>query len=138
MNPKTVCIIGAGPAGLVAAINLAKKGCKVTLHEMKKNSGTRFNGDFQGIDNWSSIEDAREFLESIGVSINFLFSPYKNGDYFDASAKKYRVQTSRPLFYLVERGTNEWSLDQGLKRQPCGDLVYATPCSPAIWQHAVL
>ncbi len=117
MNTETVHIIGAGPAGLVAAINLAKNNYEVTVHEMKENVGTRFNGDFQGIDNWSSTEDVRDFLESIGVLINFRFAPYSNGDYFDASAKKYHVQTSRPLFYLVERGTNEWSLDQGLKRQ---------------------
>ncbi|HBF19381.1 MAG TPA: hypothetical protein DDW81_04745, partial [Cryomorphaceae bacterium] len=110
MNTETVHIIGAGPAGLVAAINLAKNNYEVTVHEMKENVGTRFNGDFQGIDNWSSTEDVRDFLESIGVLINFRFAPYSNGDYFDASAKKYHVQTSRPLFYLVERGTNEWSL----------------------------
>ena len=117
MNSKSVNIIGAGPAGLVAAITLAQNNYKVTVHEMKTNVGTRFNGDFQGIDNWSTQEDAKEFLESIGVSINFRFAPYSNGEYFDASAKKYKIKTSRPLFYLVERGTNEWSLDQGLKRQ---------------------
>tara|TARA_R110000868_G_scaffold83058_5_gene234705 strand:+ start:4561 stop:5715 length:1155 start_codon:yes stop_codon:yes gene_type:complete len=117
MNSKTVHIIGAGPAGLVAAIQLAKNNYKVTIHEMKKDVGTRFNGDFQGIDNWSTQEDAQEFLESLGVSINFRFAPYSGGEYFDASSKKYHIKTSRPLFYLVERGTNEWSLDQGLKRQ---------------------
>jgi len=117
INPKTVTIIGAGPAGLVAAINLAKNNYKVTVHEMKNDVGTRFNGDFQGIDNWSTKEDARQFLGSMGVSVNFKFVPYSDGDYFDASAKKYKIKTSRPLFYLVERGTNDWSLDQGLKRQ---------------------
>jgi len=117
MNLKAVNIIGAGPAGLVAAIHLAKNGYKVIIHEMKDNVGTRFNGDFQGVDNWSSREDAHQFLASMGVDINFRFFPYTNGNYFDASAKKYKVRTSRPLFYLVERGTNGWSLDQGLKRQ---------------------
>lgn len=117
MDSKKINIIGAGPAGLVAAINLAKNNYEVTVHEMKENVGTRFNGDFQGIENWSAHEDAHFFLESIGVAVNFRFVPYSNGEYFDASAKKYYVRTSRPLFYLVERGTNEWSLDQGLKKQ---------------------
>jgi flavin-dependent dehydrogenase len=117
MNSETVHIIGAGPAGLVAAINLSKNGYKVIVYEMKEDVGTRFNGDFQGIDNWSSKEDAHDFLESVGVDINFRFIPYTNGTYFDSSSKKYNVHTSRPLFYLVERGTNGWSLDQGLKRQ---------------------
>lgn len=117
MYSKTVHIIGAGPAGLVAAINLAKNNYKVIVHEMKENVGARFNGDFQGIENWSTPENVHEFLESIGVSINFRLAPYNNGEYFDASPKKYRVRTSRPLFYLVERGINEWSIDQGLKKQ---------------------
>lgn len=116
-SSEIVHIIGAGPAGLVAAIHLSKNGYKVKIHEMKGDVGTRFNGDFQGIENWSSHEDAHEFLASIGVAINFRFAPYRNGEYFDSAAKKYQVRTSRPLFYLVERGTNEWSLDQGLKRQ---------------------
>ncbi|WP_445737246.1 NAD(P)/FAD-dependent oxidoreductase [Mariniflexile sp.] len=117
MNSKTVNIIGAGPASLVAAIQLAKNNYAVTVHEMKNDVGTRFNGDFQGIDNWSTYEDAHDFLKSIDISINFKFVPYSNGDYFDPLAKKYNIKTSRPLFYLVERGTNEESLDQGLKRQ---------------------
>lgn len=54
MNSETVHIIGAGPACLVAAIILADKNNKVTVHEMKDNVGTRFNGDFQGIDDWST------------------------------------------------------------------------------------
>lgn len=117
MNSKSVNIIGAGPAGLVAAMHLSKNGYKVIIHEMKEDVGTRFNGDFQGIENWSTTEDAHEFLESIGVQINFRFAPYTNGVYFDSFAKEYKVKTSRPLFYLVERGTNTWSLDQGLKKQ---------------------
>ena len=131
MNSKTVNIIGAGPAGLVAAITLAKNNYKVTVHEMKTNVGTRFNGDFQGIDNWSTQEDAKAFLESIGVSINFRFAPYTNGEYFDASAEKYKIKTSRPLFYLVERGTNEWSLDQGLKRPKA--LFLKLPIKITMW-----
>lgn len=124
MNSKKVHIIGAGPAGLVAAINLSKNGYEVIVHEMKEDVGMRFNGDFQGIDNWSTTEDAQQFLESIGVNINFRFTPYTNGIYIDSLSKKYKVRTSRPLFYLVERGTNKWSLDQGLKKQAIDNGVY--------------
>ena len=95
MNSKTVNIIGAGPASLVAAIQLAKNNYSVTVHEMKNDVGTRFNGDFQGIDNWSTYEDAHDFLKSIDISINFKFVPYSNGDYFDPLAKKYNIETSR-------------------------------------------
>ncbi|MBI5892882.1 MAG: NAD(P)-binding protein [Deltaproteobacteria bacterium] len=44
---KEIEIVGAGPAGIVAAINLAKAGCKVTVYEEKSEVGHRFHGDFQ-------------------------------------------------------------------------------------------
>ncbi|MGK7370121.1 MAG: NAD(P)-binding protein, partial [Candidatus Halalkalibacterium sp. M3_1C_030] len=117
MNEEHIHVIGAGPAGLVAAINLAKNGYPVTVYEMKEDVGTRFNGDYQGIENWSTEEDARQFLEAVGVETNFSFESYADGDFFNPSGEKYNFNMSRPLFYLVERGTSEWSLDQGLKRQ---------------------
>ncbi|SHG37654.1 Dehydrogenase (flavoprotein) [Fodinibius roseus] len=117
MKKEHVHVIGAGPAGLVAAINLAKNGYPVTVYEMKEDVGTRFNGDYQGIENWSTEEDARQFLQTVGVETNFRFEPYADGDFFNPSGEKYYFNMSRPLFYLVERGTSEWSLDQGLKRQ---------------------
>jgi predicted flavoprotein YhiN len=49
---KIIDVVGAGPAGLVAAINLAKAGFAVTLHESASSVGHRFHGDFQGIENW--------------------------------------------------------------------------------------
>ena len=53
---KEIEIIGAGPAGLVAAINLAKADYKVAVYEEKPDVGHRFHGDFQGLENWSSEE----------------------------------------------------------------------------------
>ena len=112
-----VHIIGAGPASLVAAINLANAGIGVEIHEQKSDVGVRFNGDFQGIENWSTDIDALEFLSSIGVSINFLCEPYSIGNFYGPSLRKHVIKTSRPLFYLIRRGTKEYSLDQGLKQQ---------------------
>ncbi|MBI5875899.1 MAG: NAD(P)-binding protein [Deltaproteobacteria bacterium] len=68
---KEIEIVGAGPAGLVAAINLAKAGCKVTVYEEKSEVGHRFHGDFQGLENWSSEEDAAVLLERLGIKINY-------------------------------------------------------------------
>ena len=36
---REIEIVGAGPAGLVAAINLAKAGCNVTVYEEKPDVG---------------------------------------------------------------------------------------------------
>ncbi len=110
-------IIGAGPASLAAAINLAKAGMEAVIHEQKSDVGFRFNGDFQGIENWSTDVDALEYLSSIGISTNFLCEPYSIGKFYGPSLKEHTIETSRPLFYLVKRGTESNSLDQGLKRQ---------------------
>jgi flavin-dependent dehydrogenase len=110
-------IIGAGPASLAAAINLAKAGMEAVIHEQKSDVGFRFNGDFQGIENWSTNVDALEYLSSIGISTNFLCEPYSIGKFYGPSLKEHKIETSRPLFYLVKRGTEDNSLDQGLKQQ---------------------
>lgn len=123
MNERRVHIVGAGPAGLVAAINLGRAGYEVTVHEQKKEVGWRFKGDFQGIENWSSEVNALDFLKAIGVFINFRCEPFSTADFYGPDMGKVSFKTSMPLFYLVERGTMEWSLDQGLKRQALAEGV---------------
>ncbi|NOZ73991.1 MAG: NAD(P)-binding protein, partial [FCB group bacterium] len=117
MNKKTIHIVGAGPANLVAAINLARAGIDTVIHEQGHDVGLRFNGDFQGLENWSFGTGVMEFLESIGISITFRCEPYYGGEFFGPNMESRIVKTAEPLFYLVERGTGKDSLDQGLKQQ---------------------
>ena len=42
-------IMGAGLSGLAAAITLAKEGIEVHVHDVRKDSGERFDGDFQAL-----------------------------------------------------------------------------------------
>ena len=114
---KTITVIGAGPAGLVAAINLAKAGFTVTLHESAPSVGHRFHGDFQGIENWTTGDGVQNFLGRIGVEINFRFEPYRGGIFLSPTLERREIRTREPLFYLVERGGKEGSLDFGLLQQ---------------------
>jgi flavin-dependent dehydrogenase len=123
MNDRRVHIIGAGPASLIAAINLARNGYEIIIYEQKNDVGWRFKGDFQGIENWTTEEDALDFLKTIGVFINFRYDPYSIAYFYDPILRKVTIESNRPLFYLVERGTVEWSLDQGLKRQALAEGV---------------
>jgi flavin-dependent dehydrogenase len=117
MTNRVAHIVGAGPAGLVAAIALSRGGYQAIVHEQNADAGMRFNGDFQGIENWSENEDIPTFLRSIGIEMSFRCDPYVNTEFYGPSLQRVVLKTSRPLFYLVERGTNEWSIDQGLKQQ---------------------
>jgi flavin-dependent dehydrogenase len=116
-SKNDIQVIGAGPAGLVAAINLAQAGFAVTIHEAASRVGHRFNGDFQGIENWTTQDDVREFLISLRVHVNFRFEPYMGGIFFSPSSERREIRTRQPLFYLVERGGREGCLDFGLLRQ---------------------
>ena len=69
-------IIGAGPAGLSAAINLAKAGYEVNVFEKNKSVGGRFNGDFQGLENWSENIDPLKKLKYMGIDDNFETYPF--------------------------------------------------------------
>ena len=67
---EPITIVGAGPAGLTAAIVLARNGLPVRVFEMAPEVGHRLNGDFQGFENWSSERDVTELLREIGLDLN--------------------------------------------------------------------
>ncbi|MBT4070453.1 MAG: NAD(P)-binding protein, partial [Euryarchaeota archaeon] len=50
-------IMGAGLSGLASATLLARAGREVHVHDIRADSGSRFDGDFQAIENWSMKED---------------------------------------------------------------------------------
>ncbi len=112
-----ITVAGAGPAGLVCAIVLARSGRKVVVREWHKTVGARFHGDFQGLENWSDERDIVEELEGFGVRIDFDCHPVFSGLAFDAWGESYPVGSARPLYYLVHRGNRPGSLDQALYRQ---------------------
>jgi flavin-dependent dehydrogenase len=114
---ETINIIGAGPAGLASAIVLRKHGFPVKVFEMSSDVGHRLNGDFQGLENWSSEKDITELLRDIGIEINFPCIPYYGGTIYTPQMKPVEIKSDRPIFYLVKRGAMPGTLDMGLKEQ---------------------
>ncbi|MBV9469214.1 MAG: NAD(P)-binding protein, partial [Abitibacteriaceae bacterium] len=113
---KPIKILGAGLAGLTAAINLAKAGYEVAVFEQHDDVGKRFDGDLQGIENWSEQLDTRADFARMNLEINFDFDPSYELVVKNRVATE-RLHFERALFYLVKRGSGAGSLDQGLKRQ---------------------
>ncbi len=58
-------ILGAGPAGLCCAINLAKAGEKARVHEIKPDVGMRFHANLQGL---KHIGDPEKFMKSLNIT----------------------------------------------------------------------
>lgn len=113
-NNTPVTIAGAGPAGLAAAITLARAGKQVVVHEAQSDVGWRFQGDFQGLENWSTDKDIISELADYGIQARFKFLPCSQGTAFDAWGRVYPIRSKKPLFYLVERGPDAGSFDKAL------------------------
>ena len=81
MQEGVVQIMGAGLSGLSASILLAKAGKEVHVHDIRADSGARFDGDFQGLENWSSDADFLDEMRGWGINPDeFKATPFKEVD----------------------------------------------------------
>ena len=116
-SADVVTIVGADPAGLASAIVLALAGRSVVVREWHEVVGAHFHGDFQGLENWSEETDVLEELVANGIGAGFDRHPVCNGTAFDAGGARYDVESDKPLYYLVHRGSEPGSLDRGMLGQ---------------------
>lgn len=111
-------IVGAGPAGLAAALTARAAGASVTVYDKHLRAGARFHGDFQGLENWSTEEDVLTELTRLGVAPALEPVPAREIVCFDSRGSARRLScTDCPLFYLIKRGSSDDSLDTALVRQ---------------------
>lgn len=116
MTARPIKILGAGPSGLAASIILAKAGREVHLHERYDTVGKRFQGDLQGIENWSTKQDVLSHFASYGININLPVVPFDELTITDGKRSFIR-RSKGPLFYLTKRGPLADSLDTALYQQ---------------------
>lgn len=124
-------ISGAGPAGLAAAITIAKAGGRAIVHEHNADVGQRFHGDFQGIENWTTKGDVLEELRGIGIEADFDQTPYREMLIYDPAGGEHRFRSPEPFFYLVRRGSQPGMLDASLKEQALAlgvEIRFGDPC----------
>lgn len=114
---ETAHVVGAGPSGLAAAITLAKAGRKVEVLERHRRVGQRFHGDMQGLENWSSPDDALDLIRRLGIGTGFDYRPFNEVTYYDSQLRPAVVRTTQPFFYLVRRGPTKGTLDTALLEQ---------------------
>lgn len=107
-------VVGAGPAGLAAAITAADAGCRVVVHERADRVGTRFHGDLQGLESWTTESDVLDELTSLGLEPRFPHAARHDVTCFDNTGGEHRFRSEQPLFYLVRRGSDEGTLDRAL------------------------
>ena len=121
LSPKNmgdvVNILGAGLSGLSAATILARSGKKVHVYEIRDDSGARFDGDFQGIENWTSEVDFFDELTDWGFDTNeFKSDSFGIIDLIHPDDVITHPETDGVAFRVVERGTSGHTIDQAFKR----------------------
>jgi len=116
-NQSPIQIAGAGPAGLATAITLAKNGRQVVVHEARPEVGERFNGDFQGLENWTTEQNVLAWLKDLGISTQFKTVACTQCIVFDDRKRKYQLNSKEPMYYTVERGPGPGTLDNALLTQ---------------------
>ena len=94
---RPVRIAGAGPAGLSAAITLARAGFPVEVHERGPRPGCRHHFDYQAIENWSSNEDALERIDRLGLDLDLPSYPIHELCLMRGKGPFMRTSTERPL-----------------------------------------
>jgi len=119
-DARSLEVVGAGPAGLSAAISARLVGVETTVYEKNSDVGERFHGDFQGLENWTNERDVREELAAMGIAATFEHHPVSEFVCFDPDGRDYRLRSADPVFYLIRRGSERGTLDQNLKEQALG------------------
>jgi flavin-dependent dehydrogenase len=125
-----VRIAGAGPAGLAAAIVLARAGRAVEVFERRSRCGARFDGDLQGLENWAGDGDALDEFRALGIEPDFHAGPCSHGVQTDGVHDDV-LAFGAPAFYVVKRGDVPGSLDRSLARQALAAGVtirFGEPC----------
>ena len=110
-------IMGAGLSGLAAATTLAKAGVEVHVHDVREDSGKRFDGDFQALENWSMDADFFDQLRSWGYDPSeFKATEFSVVDLIHPDDEISKTHTPGIAYRIVERGTSDHTIDQGFKR----------------------
>ncbi len=110
-------VVGAGPAGLTAAILGRRAGRRVIVYERRQDVGGRFHGDFQGLENWSTEHDVLDELGALGIETTFDAVPFRELVCFGPDGREHIFRGPNPFYYVVRRGSGPGTLDQSLKRQ---------------------
>lgn len=110
-------IVGAGPAGLSAAITLARAGRRVVVHEAAARVGSRHEGDHQGLENWTAEKDVLDEFRERGLTLDFARTPCCRAVAFDAWGGRHELRSKSPVLYTIERGSGRGTIDSALLAQ---------------------
>jgi len=114
---KIIKIAGAGISGITSAINLKRRGYDVEIYEKKDIIAHKFKGDFQGLENWTTSDDALTLIKSYGIELNFDITPSSSFNVCGPKRQSKHFDSERTVYYLIQRGIEKGNLDYSLFNQ---------------------
>lgn len=126
MKPNKVLVIGAGPAGMMAAGKAAQLGADVTILEKNNRLGRKLLITGKGRCNITNLCDMRDFISNIPTNGKFLFSainnfsPYDTIAFFEENNVKTKVERGSRVFPESDKAVDVVdALDGYVKKQNC-------------------
>jgi len=108
MRIPEIIVIGAGPAGIMAAICAAEAGCAVTVYEKNHKTGKKLRITGKGRCNVTNDCSVTEFMEAVPENSKFLysavskFSPSDTKTFFEDSGVPLKTERGRRVFPLSD------------------------------------
>lgn len=110
-------ILGAGPAGLSAAISLANHDFETDVFEETSVIGGHTGNNIQAIRNYGSDAGIIQKMDSLGIKLKHLNPIYKIMKYSPTHKFDEIYSKKEPLFYTFKRGVEQESLENQLAEQ---------------------
>ncbi len=109
---KKVCVIGGGPAGLMAAYAAAENGNEVLLIEKNEKLGKKIYITGKGRCNFTNDVGAEEFLQSVVRGKKFLtgaiysFPPQKTIEFFENHGLSVKIERGNRAFPVSDHASD--------------------------------
>ena len=112
MTDKKVLVIGAGPAGMMAAIIASKNGAKVTVIEKNKRVGRKIMITGKGRCNVTNNCDVKDFISNVPTNNRFLYSainsftPSDAIEFFEDNGLKLKTERGNRVFPVSDKAVD--------------------------------
>ena len=132
MSRKKVAVIGAGAAGLMAAVSALRQGCEVTVFEKNEKAGKKIYITGKGRCNLTNACDHETFLGQVVSNPKFLYSAL-NGfdsaaviDFMEKSGCPVKIERGRRAFPVSDHASDVTAALVRQIRAMGGRILYRT------------
>ena len=138
-----IVVIGAGPAGMMAAYSAAMRGASVTLLEKNDKCGRKLRITGKGRCNLTNDSEVREVIQNIPGDGRFLYSaltafpPQSVKEFFEEQGLPLKTERGKRVFPQSDRANDVADLLQKLCREGGVNIIHAEAKGISLHEAAV-